>query len=504
MAHPLLPSPFGDRQGRQAAVARAATRRPSPALLAELAAQQENLPATPARKRALSTLAEANSVVVVTGQQVGLFLGPLYTIYKAATAIVLAEALTLETGVPAVPVFWMATEDHDFAEIDHCIVARGSEAPLRLRVSGDNRVDAREPVATTTLGADVTAAVEAVRDAIAGRPAGGEVAALLAEHYRPGRGFHEAFAGVLASLFDGLLVFHPRTPAVAELAAPVYRTALERAGEVAERLVARDEALAAAGLASQVHVRPDAALVFAHDERGARQLVRLDEAGVRAAEVAAAPLRFSSSALLRPIVQDSLFPTAAYVGGPAECSYFAQTAALYELFGLPVPLVAPRARFRLVDARTRARLDALGLAAADVEQPLDGLVALTGARRPAAVSPDALRAAILDGPRQALAELPARIGIADRQLARAFNRTRATLERAAERLATRYARTLALRDEECAATLHRLRAVLFPDDEPQERVFGFASFAADAGARELADKIVAAVRPFDAAVQDLS
>src|SRR6185312_11821050 len=383
-ASSLLPSGFGDRQARKEAVARAAARPASPALLTELAAQQALLPDSPARRRALENLGKPGTAVVITGQQVGLFLGPLYTIYKAATAIVLAETLAVETGTPVVPIFWMATEDHDFAEIDHCSIARGGEPPLRLRVSADARSDARAPVAE----------------------------ALLAADYTPGRRFGDAFAGLLGALFadEGLLVFHPRTPGAAALAAPAYRHALLHAGAIAERLVARDAALAAAGFDAQVHVRPDAALVFAHDDRGGRQLVRLDDAPARAADVAADPTRFSSSALLRPIVQDTLFPTAAYVGGPAECSYFGQCSALYDLFELPVPLVAPRARFRLVDPRTRERLDALGLAT-------------VGARRPAAVQPNELRSAILDAPLDALASLPARIGVSDRHLARAFNRT---------------------------------------------------------------------------------
>ncbi len=360
-------------------------------------------------------------------------------------------------------------------------------------------------MADALLGADVAAAVAAVRDALAGRPAGAEAAALLAEHYAPGRTFGAAFGGLLAALFadEGLLVFHPRTPGIAALSAPNYRRALLHAGAITERLLARDAALAEAGFDPQVHVRADAAVVFAHDERGGRQLVRLEDAPARAADVATDPLRFSSSALLRPIVQDSLFPTAAFVGGPAECSYFGQSAAIYELFDLPVPLVAPRARFRIVDGRTRARLAALDLQPADAEQPLDKLLATVGARRPAAIQPNELRSAILDAPLDALASLPTRIGFADRQLARAFNRTRATLERAADRLTARYARTLALRDEAGAAALHRAQALLFPDGEPQERVFAFPSFAADAGARAFVTGILGAVKPFDPAVQDL-
>ena len=387
-ASTLLPSAFGDRDARKRAVERAASRPASAALVAELAAQQSAFPESAARQRALETLARPGTAAVLTGQQVGLFLGPLYTIYKAASAIVLAEALAVETGTPVVPIFWMATEDHDLPEVDHCTVARGSEAPLRLRVSADGRSDARAPVAEARLGADCSAAVDAVRDALAGKPAGAEVAALLAEHYAPGRSFGAAFGGLLAALFadEGLLVFHPRTPGAAALAAPAYRHALAHAGVIAERLVARDAALAEAGFDSQVHVRADAAVVFAHDERGGRQLVRLEEALAQSRVVDADPTRFSSSALVRPIVQDTLFPTAAYVGGPAECSYFGQSSAIYDLFDLPVPLVAPRARFRLVDGRTRARLDSLGLQPADVEQPLEPLLTLVGSRRPAPIA----------------------------------------------------------------------------------------------------------------------
>ena len=160
-ASPLLPSGFGDRDARKAAVARAAARAPSAALVAELAAQQAAFGDSPARTRALETLARGGAAAVVTGQQVGLFLGPLYTIYKAATAIVLAEALAVEIGTPVVPIFWMATEDHDFAEIDHCSIARAAGPPLRLRVSADGRSDARAPLADALLAALVAAAVDA-------------------------------------------------------------------------------------------------------------------------------------------------------------------------------------------------------------------------------------------------------------------------------------------------------------------------------------------------------
>jgi bacillithiol biosynthesis cysteine-adding enzyme BshC len=507
-AGPFLPTAFGDRDARRHSIARAAGRTVAPSLIAELEAQSAALPASPARQRAIADLARPGSVAVITGQQVGLYLGPLYTVYKAATAIVLARALEAESGVRAVPVFWMATEDHDVAEIDHCTVARRGEEPLRLRVEPAGRVHARQPVANLRLGDDVAAANAALTEALARLPAGAEVASLIASHYQPGRTLGQAFGGVLAALFadEGLIVFDPRRPAVAALSHPAYRTALGDATGLAARLVARNRALADAGLAAQVNVRDDGALVFHHtaDGKGApdgnRDVVRCSEAAALVGE--ADPSCFSSSALLRPVVQDTLFPTAAYVGGPAEVSYFAQSAVLYERFGLPVPLVAPRARFRIVDAHTRRRLDALGLAPAEVEQPRDALVQRLGRERCRPTVAE-LRAHILTTPHAELSSLDAPFSALDPELTRALRRTRATVDRAVDRLLARYARAVAGKDAEAVAALDRARAVLYPDDAPQERVFAFASFAAESGVRAFIDGILATIDPFNPIVRDL-
>jgi bacillithiol biosynthesis cysteine-adding enzyme BshC len=491
-AGPFLSSGFGDSADRRRAVARAAERTLAPALRAALETQDAALPSSVTRRRAIADLARPGSAAVLTGQQVGLFLGPLYTVYKAATAIVLARALEAESGVRTVPVFWIATEDHDFAEVDHCPLAPGVVA----RVAGEPRAHERCPLAGVRLGADVVTAVESVRAAVAARPEGAAIVELMAAHYRPEKTFAQAFAGVLATLFadEGLIVFDPRTPEVAALAAPTYRRALEDAPALAECLKERARSLDAAGLSTQVHVR-DAALLFHHapGADGDRQRVAaVDDALL--GELERAPLNFSSSALLRPIVQDSLFPTAAYVGGPAEVSYFAQSSALYERFGLPVPLVAPRARFRLVDARTRARLDKLGLAPADLEQPRDRLLVELGKRRGKPTA-DELRPRLQPSLLDALDLGP--------EMARALRRTRFTVERAITRLVDRYARVSLQRDTDAADALDRARAWLFPDDKPQERVFGFPWFAAAAGARTFVTGILDAVRPFEPDVRDI-
>ena len=222
----------------------------------------------------------------LTGQQVGLFLGPLYTIYKAATAVSLAEALAVETGTPVVPVFWMATEDHDFAEIDHCTIARGAEtrrSGCACRPTGASMRASRWP----RRGSAPTSPPRSRR--CARRSPGGPPAPRSRRCSPSTTGRARASptpspaCSARSSPTRGCSCSTRVRPAWPRWRHRCIDKALPHAGEIAARLGARDAALAEAGFDAQVHVRPDAALVFAHDERGARQLVRVDEAAARAA-----------------------------------------------------------------------------------------------------------------------------------------------------------------------------------------------------------------------------
>src|SRR5262249_6671787 len=225
-------------------------------------------PVSAARAEQLGRLARPGTIAVITGQQVGLFLGPLYTFYKAASAVLTARALEQESGVPCVPVFWLQTEDHDFAEIAHCeVVDRNCQ---RVRVELPERLDqraARISVAQRRLGEDIAAPLEQLATALDGLPHASEVMDVLRAHYRPERGLAEAFTHLLAALFSetGLLLFDPRDRAVAELTTEVYRTTLLRHDEVAQRLVERAAALERAGFDVQVPVARERSLVFFHE-----------------------------------------------------------------------------------------------------------------------------------------------------------------------------------------------------------------------------------------------
>jgi bacillithiol biosynthesis cysteine-adding enzyme BshC len=499
-ARALLASDFREPAARLAAARAAAARRIHPAALEALREQQALLPASVAREAHLKALAGGGTALVVTGQQVGLFLGPLYTFYKAASTVAMARALEAETGVRCAPLFWLQTEDHDFAEIARCHVASWEGgAPVTLALAAERPDEARVSVAHRRLGPEIERLVSDLAAALAGAPAATEVTALVGAHYVAGRPLAGAFAGLLASVFadEGLLVFDPRDARVARAAAPLYARALDRAGPIEAGLRARGAALAAAGLDEQIPVRDGCALLFFHQRaaEGPRFRLRragdrwtlagggaepLDEAALRRV-LDEDPLRFSTSALLRPPVQDALLPTAAYVGGPAEVSYFAQLGPVYEELGVPPALVAPRARFRVVDAPTRRRLAQLGLTAADAQRPREELLARAATPRGEGPRPEDLRRRVAEGVAPAVDALARDVTAADPGLAHAAARARATVERVLARLVGRYARDLAARDAAAVERLDKVLRALAPGGVPQERHDGWPSLAARHG-----------------------
>ena len=207
---------------------------------------------------ALEQLALEGAVAVVTGQQVGLFSGPAYTIYKALTAVKLARDLSAR-GIPAVPVFWLATEDHDFAEVDHCWVFDAEHHAIKLQKP-------HSPASSQPVGQFVVSAppVAELRAALAGFPFGEEVSALVEETYQPGRTMGEAFSALLKRLLAqyGLLHVDPMAPALRELAAPALRSALAAAPDLTAAVLERNRALEAAGYHAQVHVEDQTSFVF--------------------------------------------------------------------------------------------------------------------------------------------------------------------------------------------------------------------------------------------------
>jgi bacillithiol biosynthesis cysteine-adding enzyme BshC len=509
----LLPGRFQDPAAWCAAADVASRRAPAPTLLAELRRQNAEFSPSPARDRNLERLAQPGTTVVVTGQQVGLFGGPLYTLHKAATCIVRAKQVAAWTGRPVVPVFWLQTEDHDYPEISRVTVLAPS-GPFTVTLPPDPE-PSRISIAHRVLPQEVSGALSDLELALGPLPHAAEVLAALDAHYVPGRSLGAAFAGLMADLFkeEGLVVIDPRVPAIARLAAPVLEEAIHGHETLAQDLAARAAAIREAGCEEQIRTRPEASLVFFHpiERGGARyRLVRQGgdwetpagsvAHGTLTELLATDPLRFSTSALLRPLVQDTLLPTCAYVGGPAEVSYFAQLAPVYTRLGVPMPLIAPRVRLRLLDGSTRSLLRKLGLEAKDVNGPRSVLLARVEKRPEGAPTAALLRERLLaplERELDALAalELPA--------LGDAIRRARESSAHVLGKLADRAERAAIGEDEVTRNRLDRLINALCPGDVPQERAYGFAALGAHVGLKPLLHAILEGATSLDPAVHDV-
>jgi len=501
---------FADAAARVAAARRAA--RPLDARVAEaLRVQNARFVASPAREANIDALA-AGAAAVVTGQQVGLFLGPLFNFYKAATAIAAAREMARESGTAVVPVFWLQSEDHDLPEIAEVHAPAARPQRLSLPTSAENRVS----LAHLSLPGEVRQCLSHLADLVEGLPHAAEHVDLLQRHYAAGQRWVAAFAGALAELFahEGLVLIDSREPALAELAAPVHRRAIEDAGRIAAMLGQRTRELEEAGFAATVHVRQGSPLSFFHPHGPDGPRYRLEprsdgycQVGGHGEHTRAEllstldrdPMRFSTSALQRPIVQDTLLPTAAYVGGPGEVAYFAQLAPLYRAHGMSMPMVIPRARMRLVEDRTRRVLSRLGLTPAQASCSEDDLLAAAmpaGAR----VNPAAELLARFDA---ALASCRAAIEAEGGGLGEAVTKTHASVERSLLRLAEKIERARLHHDQALVEDVRRLHTWLQPNGQPQERVYGISYFAARYGQRRVIDAVLAAQRPFDATPLDV-
>lgn len=434
------------------------------------------------------------TVAVVTGQQAGLFTGPLYTIYKALSAVKLAGCLT-QRGTEAVPVFWMATEDHDWEEVRSAEVIAcdgrlaGAGVPEGWHEEG-------EAVGGVRVGAEVEEAIQRLFDLLPSSEFLPDLEKLVRESYQPGRRFGEAFARMLAALTGryGLVLLDPTDARLKQLSAPLYAEAARRAPDIAAALDARSRELEAEGYHAQVHTSTDAFPLFMHDETGARRALVRNAEGLYAVKgssdawtsdelaalAAREPERFSPNVTLRAAVQDYLLPTIAYYGGAAEVAYFAQTAEVYRLLSRPATPILHRASLTVVERRTGRTLERFGLKLEDFFAGLDPVIARVVEEH---LGADVARR--LDETdstvARALDQLSDELAAFDPTLGDALSTGRRKIEYQLEGLRARFHRAQMARDRAVFRQLERAATALYPEKALQERHLNITSLIARHG-----------------------
>ena len=485
----IAPLYAGDPQSPAAwrdAVARVQARERSRQELAGcLAAQQARRGAPPAAQDAAASLTNPATVAILTGQQAGAFGGPLFTLLKAISALQLAQRTRTSLDVPTVAVFWVDAEDHDWKEVASCSVL-DADYQVRTVTIPPPEGASELPVAALRLTGGVTQTLDELQALLTQTEFTPWVVESLRAAYRPGHGVADAFARWLESLLGphGLIVFDSSDPAVKPLLTGVFTKEIAWPGHTAALAARAGEVMRSRGHAPQVTPQPDSLALFYLD--GERRPIRRQADGFAAGdatftaaaladEATSRPQRFSPNVLLRPIVQDTLFPTVCYVAGPSELAYLGQLREVYAHFDVPMPLIHPRASATLVDSATQRFFRKYNVSLQDLQQQDESaLNRLLQSQIPHTVD-EALaeaEASIHRSMQHVIEVIPA----IDPTLAGAARTTLGKMEHELKGLKGKMIQAAKKRDETLRRQFVRAQAQTFPHGHPQERVLGGVHF----------------------------
>jgi bacillithiol synthase len=465
-------------------------------LCAALDRMNSNWAASEKTLQHIARLSEPDCIAVVTGQQAGLFSGPLYTIYKALSAIKLAECLT-QRGVKAVPVFWIASEDHDFEEVAAAEFINRDCTLSSVSVARELHRDGL-PVGHVKLDEAIRGVIDDLLRSLPQTEFADGLRSLLVDSYAPQQNFSDSFARIIARLTAarGLILLDPLDVDLKQMAAPLYAEAARHADQIAGAIVSRSRELEATGYHAQVTPSENSFPLFLHDDNGARQALTRNSSGRYQTKAAKAndgytaeeladwaqrePGRFSPNVTLRAVVQDYLLPTIAYYGGAAEIAYFAQTSEVYRILDRPVTPILPRASLTFVEKHTWRSLDRYSVKLQDFFAGPDHVMARVVTKHLGKETAAAFEHTTETFNKE-LDDLQDQLRRVDPTLADALDKGRRKINYQIEGLRTRFNRSQVARDDAVKRQLEHAFDLLYPKKALQERHVNITSFIARHG-----------------------
>jgi bacillithiol biosynthesis cysteine-adding enzyme BshC len=454
-------------------------------IAAVIAGQQTRRGAPSRAREAGRQLADPRTVAVVTGQQAGLFGGPLFTLLKALTALKLAEQVARDHHVPAVAVFWIDAEDHDWEEVRSCTVFDADLTPQTVSLPAHPGGDPA-PVAAVRLDESITAALDGLERLLPATEFRSDLLEGLRAAYPLGIGMADGFGRWLEHVLGqrGLVVYDSSDPAAKPLASQVFARELSTPGQTVKLASLAGSDLIARGYHAQVHAQDDSLALFYLE--GGRRAIRQQDGhfvvGDEAHPLASLehraleqPGSFSPNVLLRPVVQDTIFPTICYVAGPNELAYLGQLRGVYEHFRVPMPLMYPRATATLLDASAVRFLNKYKL-------PLEALQAQDEAALNELLKtqiPQVVEDSFTEGSQTIEAQMARviqTIPALDPTLEGAARSTLGRMQHDLQSLHGKVIQAAKRRDETLRRQFIHARALAFPAGHAQERTIGFVSF----------------------------
>ena len=457
------------------------------ALAAVLSDQNRRFGCGPRTLARIEQLDGGKAGAIVTGQQVGLFSGPLYTIYKALTAVKLADSLSAAGRGAFVPIFWMASDDHDAAEVDHIGLLDRDNAPQRLRCPFPSP-EAKFPLSERPVPEEIAETLQRLDEMTPDSEFKAGILALLREDYAPGRPFTEAFGRWMTRLFEasGLVLIDPSDPRLRELGKEVFRREIAGDSPSTRRALETSARLSEAGYEPAIHLHEGILNLFFID--GERRTIESSDDGLlvketgrifgrdeMAALAERQPALFSPNVLLRPLYQDALLPTVAYIGGPGEIAYFAQMKGIYESFDLPMPLLVPRFTATILESKIGRVLDKYGIRLPDLWRDAEGTIGRISEQQ----VPETVRGGLVRASghlEEDLDELKAAIAAFEPTLGEAAGQAQGKIRQQLEFLDKKVRQAAKKKDEIAQRQLRKAVDNLCPGGHLQERVFNIAPY----------------------------
>jgi bacillithiol biosynthesis cysteine-adding enzyme BshC len=452
-----------------------------------LADQLERRGAPPEARRAAQSLRAEATVAVVTGQQAGTFGGPLYTLLKAVTSIQIARRVEREHKIPVVPVFWVDAEDHDWEEIR---TASALDADYHLVEISLHSVPGAgtQPVGSLTFDGDVSRALAELERTLPPTEFTADLTATLGRRYRPGATIGAAFAGWMEDLFGrhGLVVFDAADARVKPAVADLFVRELSSPASTSQLVRAAGRVMSGLGHAPQVEPAEDGVNLFYLDTTG-RRPIRVRDGRFVIGEVSRSPAdltaeageypeRFSPNVVLRPIVQDRLFPTLCYVAGPSELAYQAQLGGVYRAFGVEPPLLQSRASATVLDSASARFLERHDVPFEALQAQDESVLNQLLERQ----LPASIERIFGETERDVAARtvtLREAITAVDPTLAGAVETTGERMRETLRSLHAKIIHASKKKDETLRRQFQRTRELAFPGGQPQERLLSIAYFA---------------------------
>jgi bacillithiol biosynthesis cysteine-adding enzyme BshC len=471
---------------RQAARVRARSV-PRQELTEVLTEQNKTYGCGPETLELIEQIARDQACAVVTGQQVGLFSGPLYTIYKALTAVKLAESLSRHGLGRVVPIFWMASDDHDLAEIDHIALPDMDNRPQTIRCPMP-LAESPVPAGNRILSSDIRDCLRRLGDLTRNSEFKAEVIGSLSDDYQPGRSFVEAFARWMTRLFkrQGLILIDAAHPRLKELGSGVFHREIADQSPSTRQAVAVSERLRQAGYDSPVPLREGVLNMFYGD--GDRRSIHWKDGAFTIKGMSPPPRReellawskqkpflFSPNVLLRPVYQDTLLPTVATVAGPGEIAYFAQLKGVYGEFRLPMPIIYPRKSLTIVEKNIGSLLKKYHL---DVPELWRNVARLIGdmTREQIPESVDRALAHIADEVERGFESLEREVMGFEPDLKASLNQAKGKMARQWKFMEKKIHQAATKHNEAAVRQLRKTVNHLYPDQHLQERVYNIVPY----------------------------